>query len=555
MKRFVVAFLVCCMIMTSLVAVATAADGPQKFAVLPFAINGPEKYDYLSKGISDMLATRLSWRDHFESVDKELVRDKGTAPTSRMEVIDQLDTLGADYLVWGAAMIAGENVSLDVKVEDKKGRSWPNSSTVKIHNLIPELEKMAGRINEEIFARPNAAGDKKEKKQVKVLNPGLVYNESVAGQEFTLNPQFRYEGGSKTPGRWQSQALPFAAGSMVVCDGDGDGKTEIFLLEDHVLHAFSIDNRRLVPLAEYKFPRRYQMVRLNSFDFDRDGCDELFVTGLSDRITTGINEDARDVEPISFIFRYKDKQFVMEREKIPYYINKVRLPPNYRPLLVGQKVGKTNMFDKHVYELIVLQNEVKLGKRLKLPPFSNVFNFAYLPAKEGMLTIFADSEDNLRVYDSRDEVLYQSERSYANSPVGVEVFVKIPGLGLKRDNPVTDLFYFPERLLLVQLSGDRDKYELLVNRNRSVAGQFFERYRNYPFGEMHSLFWDGVGLSLAWKTREIKGTIIDYCTADIDSDGEDELCVCINSYAGGVGLEHRRTRILAYELDLDDAAE
>ena len=179
----------------------------------------------------------------------------------------------------------------------------------------------------------------------------------------------------------------------------------------------------------------------------------------------------------------------------------------------------------------------------------------YLPTQEGMLSVFADDNDNLRVYDSKDEILFQSESKYANSPVGVEVFVRMPGLGLKRDNPVTDVFYFPERLLVVQLTPDKNKYELLVNRNRSVAGQFFERYRNYPFGEMHSLFWDGVGLSLAWKTREIKGTIVDYGLADIDSDGQDELCVCINSYAGGVGLEHRRTRILAYELDLDKDAK
>ena len=556
MKRFVGACILCCMVIASVAVYAGAArasSGVQKYAVLPLTVNGPDKYAYLSQGIADMLSTRLNWRDHFQSVDKQLIQEKGNIPKTRMDVINQLDTLNADYLIWGTAMVAGDDVSLDVKVEDKNGRSWPNSSTVKVQNLIPELEKMAGKINEEIFARPNAAGKDKAEKPVKVLNPGLVYNESVAGQEFSLNPQFKYEGGAETPGRWQSQSLPFAAGNMVICDADGDGKSEVFLLQDHRLHAYTIEDRKMVSVAQYDFPRRFQMVRLNAFDYDRDGAKELIVTGMTDRITTRLDEDARDVAPISFIFRYKKGSFVVDREDIPYYINLVRLPPNFRPLLIGQKAGQTNMFDREVYELIVTQNEVKLGKRLKVPPFANVFNFAYLPTKDGMYTLFADGNDHLRVYDSSDQVLYESERKYVNSPVGVEVFVKIPGLGIRRDNPVTDIFYFPERLLLTQLSTDKGEYELLVNRNRSVAGQFFERYRNYPFGEMHSLFWDGAGLSLAWKTREIKGTIVDYGLADIDSDGQDELCVCINSYAGGVGLENRRTRILAYELDLSSA--
>ena len=211
MKRFVVACFCAAWqwsLWLSLLAALLAASGAQKFAVLPFTINGPEKYAYLSKGISDMLATRLNWRDHFQSVDKQLVQEKGKIPSSKMEVINQLDTLGADYLIWGTAMIAGEDVSLDVKVEDKNGRSWPTSSTVKIQNLIPELEKMAGKINQEIFERPNAANTEKAKKQVKVLNPGLVYNESVAGQEFTLNPQFKIRRRSGNP---RPLAKPVAA--------------------------------------------------------------------------------------------------------------------------------------------------------------------------------------------------------------------------------------------------------------------------------------------------------------------------------------------------------
>jgi len=106
-----------------------------------------------------------------------------------------------------------------------------------------------------------------------------------------------------------------------------------------------------------------------------------------------------------------------------------------------------------------------------------------------------------------------------------------------------------QRMLAVNLDRD-DNWELLVNRPISTASQFFERYRFFPQGEIHALYWDGVGLGLQWKTRRVKGSVADFALADVNNDGVQDLVLCVNTHPGALGMESRKTMVLAYPLDL-----
>ena len=96
-------------------------------------------------------------------------------------------------------------------------------------------------------------------------------------------------------------------------------------------------------------------------------------------------------------------------------------------------------------------------------------------------------------------------------------------------------------------------WELLVNKPLSVAAQFFENYRNFPESEIHALFWDGVGLSLLWKTRRIKGSVADFALSDVDNNGVPDLIAAVNTHPGALGLQNRKTIVIAYPLDLSQA--
>jgi hypothetical protein len=96
-------------------------------------------------------------------------------------------------------------------------------------------------------------------------------------------------------------------------------------------------------------------------------------------------------------------------------------------------------------------------------------------------------------------------------------------------------------------------YELIVARPISIAADFFSNFRNFSQGEIHSLEWDGIGLNIVWKTRRIKGTIVDYAIADYDNNGNNDLVVCVQTYPGATGLKAKRTIVVAYPLDQQPA--
>jgi hypothetical protein len=104
--------------------------------------------------------------------------------------------------------------------------------------------------------------------------------------------------------------------------------------------------------------------------------------------------------------------------------------------------------------------------------------------------------------------------------------------------------------IVVSILGNSKRAQVLLSKDISIAAQFFDSYRSFSESEVHSLYWDGIGLNLLWKTRRIKGTTVSYGIADIDNDGGLDLWISLNTYPGALGLEHRKTLVLGYPLDL-----
>ena len=123
------------------------------------------------------------------------------------------------------------------------------------------------------------------------------------------------------------------------------------------------------------------------------------------------------------------------------------------------------------------------------------------------------------------------------------------GLGVDKNYQLPSKYYAPMRLIAADI-GNTGEYVLLVNKPISVSAQFFENYRFFPEGEIESLYWDGVGLGLQWKTRRIKGSVVDFALADPNNDGTKDLVVCLNTHPGALGLQNRKTVVVFYPLDL-----
>ena len=522
-----------------LCAAPALAQQAKTFAVLPFGVHGAQEYQYLSQGIQSMLTSRLTWPDNFTPLDAGKIKKSVATPPADATAAEKIrQTLGVDYLVWGSLTVMGQECSLDVNTIDPQGANQPRPVQTQLNQVIPTLETVAADINAQVFKRPET-GTAKAQPAAKPMNESLIVNETQSGTAYA-NPSLKYQDSDTSMGRWRSQTLSFASRGMVVCDGDGDGKNEVFLMTDGSLIAYRVTNGEMRQVAEMELPKNRNYVRLNSIDINRDGRHELVVAG------------AVDQKPSSLIAQF-DGKFSIVDDNIPYYLGVLNMPPAFMPTLVGQGVGKTKYMQSSIHQMIKTGGKFELGPTISLPMGGNVFNVTFLPFEDSHQIVMIDEYDRMRVFSATGSLLTVTEESYAGSNLGIEYHPA--ALGLKAPDAHQSpqyTVYIPLRAIPCNLDKD-NRFELIISRNISVSAQLFSNYRDYPQGEMHSLYWDGVGMSLQWKTARIKGTVTDYALADMDNDGTLDLVVSINSHTGMAGTGIKKTTVVAYPLDLSQA--
>lgn len=552
-------------ILTALFALAVLAlptpsfaQGLKTYAVLPFKIVGPDKYKHLGKGAQSMLASRLNWVGHFEDAGMGVADRAGNvAPASSTEALSVLGQLGVDYLVWGDITVDGDQALMNVKLQGVDGISWTKSKDGTVAEIIPGLEELSKNIRGEIFERPGdmeKAGDapKMEERPAGPQNPDFVQaqaEQEVSYKESSINPQFRYEGGANSTGRWRSRNFKFASDSMAIGDADGDGKNEIFILGAGKIHAFQMHQDKLKLVSEHKIHSRVKFLRVRLIDLDKDGTQEIVVSSYWGGAELNPNK-VPEGAPKSWILSYRNGKFqtILDDERI--YLNVIETPPTYSATLVGQKAGRRELFEvRDLKNVFFSKGEIVPGQGVHAPPGANLFNLAYLPDSStgGYKIVVVTDFNRIKTYTSDLELESETEETYNSSSHEIEFTSS--SFGMKNPKNTVRSYYYPPMGMTV-VSFTKGKYQLLVNKDISVAASVFGRFKTFSQGELHALFWDGVGMNLAWKTRRIKGTVVDYAVADMNNDGKAQLCVLVNTYPGPVGLKHRKTLVLAYDLNL-----
>ncbi|MEA4856271.1 MAG: VCBS repeat-containing protein [Solidesulfovibrio sp.] len=517
---------------------ALAAD-VKTYAVAPFAIHGPEKYQYLSQGAQSMLESRMNWPGHLAPVDKGKVTARlAKAPASEAEARKALADIGADFLAYGSLTVSGEQASVDITVLGRDGKKWPKNFTAKLADLIPAMERAAQSLNNEIFQRPAAPGAAQGAggQSINQMNPDFVVNQTSENQKVYLNPSFRYAGPSDTPGVWRSQSMPIVSGGIAIDDLNGDGKNEVVIMTKDSIETYVYKDRQLLPIARYQVSPNLKLLKVSTLDINGDGKAEIIVSASYFK------------EPRSFILSLEGNQIKELYKDIKLYMNVAAVPPDFTRQLVGSKGEPKELFVQGVHNVIFSGGQPALSTRLNLPSKANPFNFVYLPEKSGYKVVLNDDRDHLVVYTAKGERVAATEEEYCGSAIGLEFDPLMAPMEKPKTDHLWTYYYIPLPMIVANLDKD-DRSELLVSKNISLAAQFFETFRTFSQGEIHSLYWDGVGMNLLWKTRRIKGTITGYALSDIDNDGQKELVVCLNTWPGAVGVYARRTIVLAYKLD------
>jgi len=499
------------------------ANNPKTFFVLPFRIIGPKEYQYLAQGTQTMLTTRLTWPDHLEPREKDLT----AFPKSPKQAGQIAKQNNLDYLIYGSLTLIGSKCNLETKVVGSNQQTFSFTQQTELNNLIPTLDKLSEQIKQKIFPYSKPKQIQKQSSD----NPNFIYTQPTNNE---LNPYITYVAKTNTPGRWRSQTLNFPSRGLTIGDVNKDGKAEIFILGENKIYVYQKKDSLLKQLAIYSAPTNFECLNINLMDLDRDGFQEIIVSAIQGHTIR------------SFILRLQNNKLSLVQKDIPFLMNVVRVPPDYRKTLIGQKFGHARIFDPYsVYELIKIKGKYQKERRLSLPKYANVFNFTYLP-EANSYKIIVNHNDHLYVYSDHNSLLAKTEELYAATGIGIEYYETVPGLAPSKNSDPQE-YYISARLIPINLDKD-NKFELLVSRPISLSVQMFYRYRDFSQGEIHCLYWDGIGLNLRWKTKRIKGTITDYGLYDIDGDGRKELVVCINTFPGVTGFKHKKTIVLSYKL-------
>ena len=554
-KRFSALLLLAALI--SLPALALAQGAVHTFAVLPFKIKGDTNYQYMSKGAQTMLSSRLFWPGYFEPVPAANVARAGDRfPASAPDAQSIMGQVGSELLMAGSIDFMDKQATVTLNVWDTKGTKWTKTSTAPVEALVPALERLSADVRTEVFKRPGddaKTAERKEQRKEQQSRIAVPKNadfvagdagEAPVGQAGgpVMNPQFRYEGGAETPGRWQSQSLRYAAVGMVVGDFQGNKKNSVVIASAHGLHSYEFFQNTLKPLGDIDLGMRIKILRLSLIDIDHDGRAELIVSA--------INDPEGNAEPRSFVFKITNGKFEQFCEPQRMYLTVVRTPPTYQAVVVGQRKGYHGPFDEAgVSEMAFSNGEFQPVTRLRLPTIANAFNFTYLPEGNTYKIVLLNEYSYMKVYTPDLELQFSQEDGYNSSAVYVIIDERLPGMDMgNRDTGIESFYYLPMRMIPASFDS-KGKYELLANKDISVASQIFKKFRRFSQGEVHSVFWDGVGMSMAWKTRRIKGTVVDLGLDDLKNEGKKQLITCVNTYSGAVGMSSEKTVVVTYDLD------
>ena len=526
-----------------LVAVATGAvsAAAKSAVVLPFTVNAPQSYAYLSKAVQATIQGRLDRPGMLEAR-----AGQGKAST-QAEAQQALRSAGTDNAIWGSVSVMGKDCTVTVNSVDKAGKTWSKTAQSPVSELTTNVQNLTSALSKEVFGISGAVrtpgSTASGSPRGATANGDIVTNET-GQQHVYLNPQFRYQGaGAEDGSRLRTQRLSYNMVDMAVGDFNGDGKNEVAILSDHDLRIYAWPtNGQLKLLGETVVSRSNNNFSMRAIDLNRDRTMSLVVA------TT---EESSN-RPYSFIYSFKGNKFSTVAERVPYFMSVMRVPPTYTPTLVGQAWDSLKLFAPGVRIMTKQDGKYTMGTRLDLPTGATVFNCVWLPAGKngkGEQLVMLTEDERIKLFQGHGNTLvHTTMERYSGSATGMDHYKGMPGLGVDKNYQLPGKYFAPMRLIAADI-GNTGDYTLLVNKPISTAAQFFDRYRFFPQGEIHALYWDGVGLGLKWKTRRIRGSVAEVDLGDVNNDGILDLVVGINT-SPDLGIGSRQCMVTAYPLDV-----
>ena len=225
-----------CLLLVAVAAGAVSAAA-KSAVVLPFTVNAPQSYAYLSKAVPATIQGRLDRPGMLEA------RAGQGKAASQTEAQQALRSSGADNAIWGSVSVMGNDCTVTINSVDKAGKTWSKTAQSPVSELTTNVQNLTSALSKEVFGISGAVrtpgSTASSSPRGATANADIVTNET-GQQKVYLNPQFRYQGaGAEDGSRLRTQRLSYNMVDMAVGDFNGDGKNEVAILSDHDLRIYA----------------------------------------------------------------------------------------------------------------------------------------------------------------------------------------------------------------------------------------------------------------------------------------------------------------------------
>ena len=265
-------------------------------------------------------------------------------------------------------------------------------------------------------------------------------------------------------------------------------------------------------------------------DLDGNGRAEIYVSSLS------------AVTVSSLVLEWEGSQFKTIAKGQSWLFRVIDIPGRGKAL-IGQKREPDGGYTGDVHFLTREGNRITQAGPLKLPRFSNVFNFALAPFSHPQKphTVMLNPYERLQVYDPHGKEVWRSNEFFGGSLAFIE-----DKSGDSREGGLGKPLYIPSPIFLIDVDEDGHQ-EVVVCQNKSRTGRITEHLRSFSGGMVHFMTWDEAALSTQWTSQKLGGAVVGYRVDDVDYDGQPELVVAAVTGVGFI-LAKPRSQVVVYDL-------
>ncbi len=553
-----------CLLILLLATGSLWAKDKYTVTVLPFTLNSAENIDYVKKGITEMLSTRISVPNKIEVTNKDVVLEE--LKKSNIKEITLIDVyklgnkLKSDYVVWGSITKIGNSLSIDGKLIDivaSKSDIGIFTQSQNLDEVIPKINDFSQRIVQHILgtssqqaaptvaaagaAKPTAPGVSRESQIIAGMKAG--------GKRGTLtsaiNPDFiNAPDPFNRQGFWMSQKILTEFKGMDIGDINGDGLNEVVVIDKNNVYIYQKAGNELKLLEKIPGKSYDNYLAVDVADINKDGVKQIFVTSLNNTLLD------------SFVLEFKNGKYVKIASDIRWFLRVLETPSGI-PILIGQGYGFDKPFDTPIHEIVWRDGKYVDDQKMKIPLGLSIYGLTIDnlgTGGSGEKIIALDELDYLCIFEkttkpltrmftfgfSNNDLIWRSDDVFGGSNNYFE--------NIDKTRPEENEKSAFVNLRIHTYDTNKDgKKEIIIVKNLSSVGRVFKHLKLFTSSEIYNLEWDGMGMAENWRTKKINGYVADYCIKDIDNDGKPEIVLAL-VLSVGASLRDKSV-IVVYRLD------